>query len=184
MAGLPLAVLYSPPRSTFPSAPSIVPMFDFQRHKKADCEGAVNHGSVSSDIYPLRNTPPAGKMAERRFDVNALIILAIWFVICFPLGVFAGLFLHFSDKRAESQSAAMLSEQAARKLAFVELIRAQQQVERLNRSTGELTLISMDEALGELRGCHPEPLELLIQRVTLPTEGAYFRLHVERSYAN
>ena len=80
--------------------------------------------------------------------MNTLTSLAIWFIISFPLGVLAGRFLQVSDERAESELAAMLSEQAARKLGFVELVQAQQ-VERLNRSTGELTLISIDEALGE-----------------------------------
>jgi hypothetical protein len=68
--------------------------------------------------------------------------------------------------------------------SFVEMIRAQHYIERLNRTTGECALISIDEALRELSGCHKEPLELLIQRVVLRTPWAFYRLRVEGTYLN
>ena len=67
---------------------------------------------------------------------------------------------------------------------FLEMVRAQYQVERLNRRTGECSLISIDEAIGELVGFHTEPLEFLIQRAVLPTPSAFYRLHVQGRYVN
>ena len=68
--------------------------------------------------------------------------------------------------------------------SFIEMVRAQHQVERLDRSTGACALISIDEAVSELSGCHTEPLELLIQRAILPTPAAFYRLHVKGNYLN
>jgi hypothetical protein len=68
--------------------------------------------------------------------------------------------------------------------SFVDKVRAQHFVERLNRGTGTCALISIDEAVCELDGCHQEPLELLIQRVVLPTPWAYYRLHLPGSSIN
>jgi hypothetical protein len=68
--------------------------------------------------------------------------------------------------------------------SFVELIREQYHVERVDRKTGELTLVSIDEALNDLRGCHSEPLEHLLQHVTLAIPWAFYRLHVARTFAN
>jgi len=67
---------------------------------------------------------------------------------------------------------------------FVNLIRHQYNVERSNRKTGQTVLVSMDEALDDLRGFHTNPLQLLIQCVNLPTPWAFYRLHFERTYVN
>jgi hypothetical protein len=64
------------------------------------------------------------------------------------------------------------------------MLRAQHRIERLNQRTGEFTLISIDEALSELQGFHAEPLELLLEGLTLPTPSASYRLFVRWTPAN
>lgn len=68
--------------------------------------------------------------------------------------------------------------------SFLELVQALHQVERWDRSTGACMLISMDQAVRELSACHANPLELLLQRATLPTPPALYRLHVTETYVN
>jgi len=68
--------------------------------------------------------------------------------------------------------------------SFYDLMQVHYQVERTDRETGELAMVSIDEALSGLAGYCLEPLDLLIQGVTLKTPAAFYRLNVKASYLN